>query len=137
MEYATIYVHFWSKKNNQWDRLQKIQIKLIPVNISEYQVTDSATFGTDTKIQCKCSNCNKTIICFIQDKVTNKLPSLTIPFSKRKIPYNNNLADLEFTILSRVDLILEEEAFSEVRNNENSPYPYSHSTQLKWLIGEQ
>lgn len=120
------------------DGCKKLQSQLIPVNVlitGIGQVTNAVPFSANVEIQSRCSNYNKTINCLARDKLTNKLPSATIPLSKFKLPDNISLADPKFNISTEIDLVLGAEVFWNVLEKKPTPHPYLHCTRLGWVIG--
>lgn len=100
--------------------------------------TSKSTQMVEVKLQSRSTSYSVSLSCIITDQITNKLPTLTISRDAYKIPHNLRLADPQFNVSSKIDLLIGAEVFWDllcVGQIKSSPaHPTLQKTQLGWIL---
>lgn len=111
------------------------------LNISISGINNTATKSTQAvqiKLQSRLSSYSTTIDCVVTDQITGRLPSFNMRRDTYNIPRNCKLADPNFYVSSKVDMLIGAELFWElvcVGQIKSSPeHPTLQKTQFGWIL---
>lgn len=80
----------------------------------------------------------ETIPCLVISQITQSLPSVSFDVSQWKIPRNICLADAEFNVQDKVDILLGNDVFFRIllmKQIRNANMPILQNTRLGWIVG--
>ncbi|XP_011883660.1 PREDICTED: uncharacterized protein LOC105570820 [Vollenhovia emeryi] len=112
-----------------------------PWNISISGISNTATKATQSvkiQLQSRLNSYTAAVDCIVMDQITDKLPAFTMPRGEYNLPHNLNLADPQFNVSSKIDILLGAEIFWEllcVGQVKSSPsHPTLQKTRFGWIL---
>lgn len=119
-------------------------LKPRPLNISISGISNTATRATQVvkiQLQSRLNSYTAVVDCIISEQITDKLPAFTMPRGTYNIPRNLNLADPQFNISSRIDILIGAEIFWELlcvgQIRSSQEHPTLQKTRLGWILAGQ
>lgn len=113
---------------------QKTNLMITGINNS----SSFANYKCNVKIFSRCNSFSFDLSCFIIDKITGHLPNSFINKSNWKIPSNIHLADEDFNVPAKIDVLIGAEAFWRllcVGQVDIGPQkPLLQKTRLGWIV---
>lgn len=113
-------------------------------NISISGINKTATKSTQAvqiKLQSRLGSYSTTIKCVVTEQITGKLPAFTMRRDTYNLPRNCKLADPQFHVSSRVDILIGAELFWEllcVGQIKSSPeHPTLQKTYFGWIFARR
>lgn len=123
------------------DLVKALGLSTHPLNVSISGINRSAsssTQATGVKLQSRLNTYTIEIECIITDQITGNLPTFTMRRDVYKIPRNLNLADPQFNVSSRIDILIGVEKFWDllcVGQIKHSPeHPTLQKTHFGWIL---
>ena len=98
----------------------------------------AATHSMDIKFSSKDNKYSNTVICFILPNVTGNMPSSIIDITTLKLPKGITLADEEFNIPGRIDMLIGSDLYPYLmkggRRTFGKNHPVLQETHLGWIL---
>lgn len=128
--------NFITERMAQFLNLKRVANELPITGINN--VASKAKFSVTVKIYSNYENYATTLTCFVLPSITSDMPVTTFDTSSLELPINVQLADENFNITGRVDLLIGAELYlhllkkGQVSMGEN--YPALQETRLGWIL---
>jgi hypothetical protein len=98
----------------------------------------AATHSTDIKFSSKDNKYSNVVTCFILPNLTGNMPSSFIDITTLKLPKGTTLADEEFNIPGRIDMLIGSDLYpyliKDGRYTFGKNYPVVQETHLGWIL---
>ncbi|XP_071643023.1 uncharacterized protein [Temnothorax longispinosus] len=117
----------------------RLQPRSLDVSISGINETiTKSTQAVRVKLQSRFNSFTATIECIVTDQITGKLPEFTIKRDAYNLPRNVKLADPQFNVSSKIDILIGAELFWDLlcvgQVKSSIEHPTLQKTQLGWIL---